>query len=231
LPTKWYGTKRTFFNRISDRYLFLGDSINYYKWLVKEKHAVLEYQQEKYDTDMSIYRVKYETDKFKNKAIIAERDSKSKSIRLSRQRNLNLILGTFILIFLFAAILIYQLYKKKNKLAKSLDSSNKKFEFLMVESNHRIKNNLQMILSMVDYSSDFSNKQQVKTLNKISNKIQTVGVLHKHLYVDVHNQFVDLEIYFNEIIHLYKKMNQNRLLIQSTIFPLKIESERIVYFG
>ncbi|MDP5104738.1 MAG: hypothetical protein NWQ31_01045 [Polaribacter sp.] len=109
--------------------------------------------------------------------------------------------------------------------------SNKKFELLMIESNHRIKNNLQMILSMVDYSSDNEDEQQTKTLNKISSKIQTVGVLHKHLYADVHNQFVNIDTYFNEIIYLYREMNATNLVIKSSIIPIKIESERIVYFG
>ena len=231
LPTNWYGTQRTLFKRISDRFLISGDSINYYKWLVREKHAVLEYQEAKYDRDMSIYRVKYETDKFKDKADVAEQDSKSKSISLIWQKKLNIVLTIFIIIFIIASFLIYKLYNKKNKIASSLELSNRRFELLMIESNHRIKNNLQMILSMVDYSGEKSNKKEEKTLNKISGKIQTVGVLHKHLYTDVHNQFVNLETYFNEIIHLYTKMNPNNLIVKSKINAIDIESERIVYFG
>ncbi|WP_375240527.1 histidine kinase dimerization/phosphoacceptor domain -containing protein, partial [Polaribacter sp.] len=214
LPTNWYGTQRTLFKRISDRFLISGDSTNYYKWLVREKHAVLEYQEAKYDRDMSIYRVEYETDKFKDKALFAEEDSKSKSISLKWQKRLNLVLIVFILIFIIASFLIYKLYVKKNKISKSLELSNRRFELLMIESNHRIKNNLQMILSMVDYSGEKTNKKEDKTLNKISSKIQTVGVLHKHLYTDVHNQFVKLETYFNEIIHLYTKMNPNNLIVK-----------------
>lgn len=231
LPTNWYGTQRTLFKRISDRYLISGDSINYYKWLVREKHAVLEYQQAKYDRDMSIYRVEYETNKFKDKALFAEEETKRKSISLNWQRKLNLVLGLFIFIFLIASVVIYYLYNKKNRISKSLELSNKRFELLMIESNHRIKNNLQMILSMVDYSNVQSDTKEEKTLNKISGKIQTVGVLHKHLYTDVHNQFIKLETYFNEIIHLYTKMNPVNLIINSKIVDVDIESERIVYFG
>ena len=137
----------------------------------------------------------------------------------------------FIIIFIIASFLIYKLYIKKNKIASSLELSNKRFEILMIESNHRIKNNLQMILSMVDYSNERTNQKEEKTLNKISGKIQTVGVLHKHLYADVHNQFVSLETYFNEIIYLYTKMNPNTLKVESKIDTINIESERIVYFG
>jgi two-component sensor histidine kinase len=229
--TNWYGTQRTLFEKISDRYLQSGDSINYYKWLVKEKHAVLEYHKQESNNMMSNLRVKYDTNSFKNQASIAVNDSKLKTINLSEEKSLNNRLTFFISVFVLLSIVVLLLLFNKNKLAKSLDESNKKFELLMVESNHRIKNNLQMILSMIDYSEDNSDKQQVKTLNKISGKIQTVGVLHNHLYADLHNQFVNVELYFNEIIHLYSKMNPLNLIVESNVQPVNIESERIVYFG
>ncbi len=134
-------------------------------------------------------------------------------------------------VFLILMIIVAKLFVKKKKMAKSLEISNEKFQMLMVESNHRIKNNLQMILSMVDYSTDKASKSETQALNKISGKIQTISVLHKHLYIDVHNEYVSIDIYFKEIIRLYSIMNPNTLHIIKNIYPVKINSERIVYFG
>jgi two-component sensor histidine kinase len=227
----WYGTEQTLYRYLANRYLAEKDSIKYYKWLTKEKQAAYQLLNARTNLELSHYRVNFETNKFKNKALTAEKILKIESLNLSKEKKITFLLLIFVSVFIILTIVVFVLYSKKNKIANKLKISNKKFELLMIESNHRIKNNLQMILSMVDYSSDNLDKQQTKTLNKITSKIQTVGVLHKHLYADVHNQFVNIETYFNEIIYLYTKMNSTNLIIKSSISPIKIESERIVYFG
>lgn len=227
----WYGTEQTLYRNLAGRYVAEKDSLHYYKWLTEEKQAAYMLLNARTNLELSYYRVDFETNAFKNKALTAENGLKVETLNLLKQKKLTFLLLIFISVFIILTIVVLALYSKKNKIANSLKISNKKFELLMIESNHRIKNNLQMILSMVDYSSDNKDEQQTKTLNKISSKIQTVGVLHKHLYADVHNQFVSIDTYFNEIMYLYTEMNATNLVIKSNIIPIKIESERIVYFG
>jgi two-component sensor histidine kinase len=227
----WYGTEETLYRNLASRYAAEKDSVKYYKWLTKEKQAAYQLLNARTNLELSYYRIDFETSKFKNKALTAENGLKLETLNLSKQKKLTYLLFIFISFFIILIIVVLVLYSKKNKIANTLKISNKKFELLMIESNHRIKNNLQMILSMVDYSSDYEDQQQTKTLNKISSKIRTVSVLHKHLYADVHNQFVNIETYFNEIMYLYTEMNATNLVIKSSIIPIKIESERIVYFG
>ena len=221
---KWYGTEQTLYRNISKRYLKTGDSISYYKWMAKEKDAAQKLLSKRSGKEMSYYRVKYDTEKYKNIAIKAK-------LKSEEQKRDNNILLVFMSVFVILTVVVVVLFLKKKRLAKKLVISNEKFQMLMVESNHRIKNNLQMILSLVDYSYDKANTSEAKTLNKISGKIQTIGVLHKHLYIDEHNEFVSLDIYFAEIIRLYSKMNPTTLIINEDCFPVKIKSERIVYFG
>ena len=101
----------------------------------------------------------------------------------------------------------------------------------MVESNHRIKNNLQMITSMLEYASQDVEKSGPAALSKISSKIQTVSLLHKFLYNDIHNAFISVPEYFNEIINLYANLALSEFEIIVDICDVKIKSERIVYFG
>jgi two-component sensor histidine kinase len=228
---KWFGAEQSLYRYVARMHLAKNDSISYYKWMTKEKHAACQLLEARTSQELSYYRINFETNKFKNEATFAKADALKKSSLLDEQKKVTIFLSITIFIFFVLIIIVYTLFKNKNKLTKSLEISNQKFELLMTESNHRIKNNLQMILSMVDYSSDNGNKQEAIALSKISGKIETVSVLHKHLYADVHNQFVNIETYFNEITHLYAKMNAINLVISSSIFPIKINSERIVYFG
>jgi two-component sensor histidine kinase len=228
---KWYGTKQTLYRTIGNRYLTVGDTINYYKWHIREKDAAGNSLESRSNNEMSYYRVKYDTEKLKNQVTKTTLESEEKTVILKQQKRINNILLVFIIVFLVLTVVVVMLFKKKNKLAKNLKISNDKFQMLMVESNHRIKNNLQMILSMVDYSNDNASKTEKQTLDKISGKIQTIGVLHKHLYTNVHKESVNISLYFNEIIRLYSKMNPKTLEVTPDVFSIEINSERIVYFG
>ena len=60
-----------------------------------------------------------------------------------------------LLLLLLGAIILFRerrLKLKLNRNVKELNVLNKKYEMLIVESNHRIKNNLQMIISMLEFT-------------------------------------------------------------------------------
>ena len=79
--------------------------------------------------------------------------------------------------------------------------------------------------------NNLSFEESYNLMNQImSGKIQTISALHKHLYVDVHNEHVNLNTYFTEILTHYKNIGLNHDLVKS-ISSLEIKSERIVYFG
>lgn len=119
----------------------------------------------------------------------------------------------------------------KKKITTHLDLSNKNFQLLLIESNHRIKNNLQMISSMVNFSSDKISESEKKALNDISSKIQVISALYKQMSIDLRSNCVSLPMYFEDIIHLYTHTKPNELQVEKEIYPLIMDSERIVYFG
>jgi two-component sensor histidine kinase len=98
------------------------------------------------------------------------------------------------------------------------------------ESNHRIKNNLQMILSMLEYKAIKSGKRSDE-LEKITGNIKAISSLHKHLSLDIHNPYVDLIVYLKEIVSLYKEFSPQNFEVKSDLKVIEIQSERIVYFG
>ncbi len=118
----------------------------------------------------------------------------------------------------------------EEKLGEELNTVNDNYEMLLVESNHRIKNNLQMILSMIEFNSLKSDNRS-EELEKISGNIQAISTLHKYLSFDIHNQNVDLLLYLKEIVELYIEVKPQNFELNSVLKSLEIGSERIVYFG
>lgn len=228
---QWFGTEQTLYRNIAHRYFVENDSINFNKWKLKEAEAAYKLLTRRSNNEMSYYRVKYDTEKFKNDAEIAKQDLYEETFLLKQQQKQNKMLWVFLCTFLLLTGIVIWLFIKQKKLANHLDISNKNFQLLLIESNHRIKNNLQMILSMVNFSSDELSKSEKKALNNISSKIQIISTLHKHLYIDIKSEYVSLPLYFEEIIRLYTIIKPGVLQVESEIYPLKIKSERIVYFG
>jgi two-component sensor histidine kinase len=228
---KWYTLQIDLYSTIAANYGKQGDSLSYYKWKTKEKTIITDYLQASHTTQMNEFKIIHESEKLKHdiqKAQVTarqkEKELKLETEKLNELRIYLIILGIMILAFILLLI-------RERKLKKEIALANKKYQMLMKESNHRIKNNLQMIISMLQYSGKDLDSKSKKTLKRISDKIHTISTLHKHLYIDTHNERVNIKFFFNEIIKLYDEMSHNNLSIHAHFDNAFIKSERIIYFG
>lgn len=142
-----------------------------------------------------------------------------------------------VILVLLLAVLTY-LFVRQRKLTQQvfetngeLKLSNNNYELLIKESNHRIKNNLQMILSMLELDKSQLDKGESDLLNRVSAKISTITALHRLLDFKEHNQKVMLRNYFDEIISYYSDLTKQKQDFTLEITNLEMESERIIYFG
>jgi two-component sensor histidine kinase len=227
----WYGTDQSFYRSYANRFLHVGDSLNYYRWALKEKEAAIQMQRVRTENNLNHYRISFETEKLKNNVIESNQATEKKETELGEERNFSndLIFTLFALGIIFLVVIV--LLIRQRKLSKGLKASNARYQMLMTESNHRIKNNLQMIISMMEYASNDVKNSGPEAFKKISSKIQVISVLHKFLYADVHNENVEMALYFNEIVNLHSKMNSNEFEVLQDICPVEIKSERMIYFG
>ncbi|MBL4709173.1 MAG: sensor histidine kinase, partial [Flavobacteriales bacterium] len=136
----------------------------------------------------------------------------------------------FSILLVFCIGIVFLLFRER-KLKKEVAKANKRYHTLLVESNHRIKNNLQMITSMLEYSGKDIKDKDSLAFKRITGKIHTISALHKHLYLNVHNEKVNIQDYFEEIIMLYQEMTISTKSIKQRFDEAFIESERIIYFG
>jgi two-component sensor histidine kinase len=226
--TNWHTMKSKLYGIISIRYQVTGDLIPELKWAEESHKSTVAQARLMNSNQMASFRVIHDTEQFKEEAF-------QKSLDLERQKGKTqqLLLLSSILILIIAIVILIFFREKRLKLNNSvqdLNLMNDKYEMLIVESNHRIKNNLQMIISMLEFTRKGMEKSNTDIVQSMSGKIQTISALHKHLYVDVHNEYVDLDTYFTEIIEHYKNIGLKHSIDQS-VSNVKVRSERIVYFG
>lgn len=102
---------------------------------------------------------------------------------------------------------------------------------LLKELNHRVKNNMQTIVSLIRLQSDDVDDEKLKeVLVTIQNRISAMGHLHELLYMEDNISHIDTSKYFNLLIEeVEQSYNSNITITQNISAKLKIEEA--IYCG
>lgn len=236
---KWYTAEMELYSLVATYYkVFSQDYLAVMHWNSMLDKSIIKNLSAVNSSQMNAFRTLYETkklqDQFTAMELVAKLRQEALEKETKRSRELIIYLSILILLVVGVIALLFRERGLKQRLKTTNDNlsvSNEKYQLLMVESNHRIKNNLQMVISMLQYSENQLSAEVTEAFKQMSTKIQTISALHKHLSADVHNELIPLDVYFNEIIAYYKNITSVQLPIIKAVVPVKIKSERIVYFG
>ena len=236
---KWYTAQVEGYKLISSYFKnFLHDEPKSIYWRSMADKSTIAYLESINSAQVNAFRSMYGTQLLRKQVEEITREADLKQQQLLRQakrtRELIVYLSVTGLLVIIVIVLFLREKKLKHRLTKSnqaLQEGNEKYRLLMQESNHRIKNNLQMVISMLQYDQTQYDEQASAGLERMSGKIQTISALHKHLSVELHNQLVPMDAYFHEITLLYQRIAGSSPHFISQVAPVQINSERLVYFG
>jgi two-component sensor histidine kinase len=175
-------------------------------------HEALDYKNEcirvtrkNYSQDLSKSLAEYETNLVKQKQELLLQNEKQKTKMYS-------IIATLIGVLFIASIIVLVLMRKKEKLLKSKNAEiteqrdyiQKKEEekaTLLKEIHHRVKNNFQVISSLLELQSmGIEDKKALELAQEGKNRINSMALIHKKLYEND-----DLIMFFDE--YLIKLVN------------------------
>lgn len=145
----------------------------------------------------------------KEKTNLLEKDA-------TNQKRIILLIITVSFALLLIVFLVYSNYIQQKKAKEELEISNvslsqfakneaeisAKNEFLLQEMHHRIKNNLQMISSLLSLQNNtLQNPESKRALNDSKTRIKTMSLVHQQLYQnDKLESIVALKDYLEEIV-------------------------------
>ena len=95
---------------------------------------------------------------------------------------------------------------------KKLEDSNKEKEVLLKEIHHRVKNNLQIISSLLKLQGFFINDYQARSvLNDCQSRVNTMAIIHEKLYRSKDLGKVDYRDYLEELVCQLKSTHPEAL--------------------
>jgi hypothetical protein len=114
--------------------------------------------------------------------------------------NRNTILISFTIVLLFFLIFIILLVIQRANIRKqnrALDLANQEQTVLLKEVHHRVKNNLQLIASLINLqTSHVSSPEIAAELEKTRSRIMSIGLIHQKLYQHKSIGSIDLQSFF-----------------------------------
>ena len=142
-------------------------------------------------------------------------------VKLQQQRQLQIAtIGIVILLFTVLIIIIYNFInnRKKNTVLahlnqdlefknQELDQRNTDKEILLKEIHHRVKNNLEIVVSLLELQmSKIDNPEIQNVMLASQNRVQSIGIVHQKLYQGNNLGMIAMKEYF---LHLIKSISDS----------------------
>ena len=134
--------------------------------------------------------IKYETGK-KDEAIASQA-----SLLEQKNKTQTLIIAVTILLTLLLVSLLY-LFNKNKRTTKIIRAKNAENELLLKEIHHRVKNNLEMVKSLIALqSAQMEDSASKDAMMASQNRVQSMGIIHQKLYQGHNLGSIEMKDYF-----------------------------------
>lgn len=167
------------------------EALRYSQKLLVVKDSLLNKEKAESLAEM---QARYESLKKEDRIALLEKEGLLQAVELDRKQAwiISLIIG--IALILIIVVLIYHNLRtvRKNKVH---------IELLLKELHHRVKNNLQILSSLLSLQSQqLTDDTAIKAVKSSESRINAMALIHRKLYTIDQNRTVDIKEYITELI-------------------------------
>ncbi|WP_342332909.1 sensor histidine kinase [Pedobacter sp. FW305-3-2-15-E-R2A2] len=234
------GKYRSAFSRLLE-YHSLKDSIS--KARKAQQISDLRHQFKTEERDLNI------RSKQKHIDLLTRERELQKAVFQSTLKVRNVVVGSVIVLFLLLAIVFnkFRLKYRSNQqlqmqqseistqnesmqiLADQKDVLLEQKEWLMKEVHHRVKNNLQVVISLLNIQSAYLQDEQASaSLKESQNRMQSISLIHQKLYQSESRARINMQVYIKEFIDYLKHSFNVDTGIRITIDVVSVEFDVIL---
>jgi two-component system, sensor histidine kinase PdtaS len=186
-------------------------------------------------------RVQYETEKKDSSIKILNQQSALQNAEIIQDKRARefMIAGAGVLLLILG--LVYNQYRLKQKQQKEISEKNISLqqlvedkEFLMKEIHHRVKNNLQIVISLLNTQSKFlNNEEAIAAISESRHRMQAMSLIHQKLYQSENAAFVAMPGYIRELVdYLDTSFNVGqKIRFELEIDPIDLDISQAIPVG
>lgn len=120
--------------------------------------------------------------------------------------------------------------RKNEQLQDLLDDK----EWLLREIHHRVKNNLQIVMSLLNSQSVYiDNDAALTAIRDSQRRMHTMALIHQKLYQSENNSSISMPEYINELVNYVHDSleSSQRIIFKQTVEPLDLDVSQAIPLG
>lgn len=144
------------------------------------------------------------------------------------------------LLILFLGLIFFRNKQKINQLLKqknqAIQANLEQKETMMSEIHHRVKNNLQMVSSILDLQArELSDTNSIRVIEDSLNRINAICLIHQRLYQTDNIRGIKIDSYLkelcNDLIHNFSSKSNAEIVTRYAIDTLILDLETAIPIG
>jgi two-component sensor histidine kinase len=163
------------------------------------------------------------------------RENNLQTNQLAKKKQITWLLTGGIGLLLLSGFSIFTLYQKQKKKNIVIQKQAADLEILMKEIHHRVKNNMQIVSSLLDLQSiSIKDQHASDAVKEGKNRVQSMALIHQNLYSEDNLKGIKAKLYINNLLqNLCDSYNisNDKVKIHSNIEDLHLDVDTMIPIG
>ncbi|MBK8609227.1 MAG: sensor histidine kinase [Chitinophagaceae bacterium] len=168
-------------------------------------------------------------------SLALDRENKLKADQLRKERNTKWGLVTGVGLLFISGIFILVLYRKQINKNSIIQKQSADLEVLMKEIHHRVKNNLQVVSSLLDLQSHtITDSQASAAVKEGKNRVQSMALIHQNLYSEGNIKGIMVKEYISNLVQSLSdsyNISNDKVKINVDIDNLNLDVDTMIPLG
>lgn len=185
---------------------------------------------------------KYESERKDRQIAELRLSAAQRELEAEAERNRRNILLFFTALMVLGIAFIAYRYRHRQRMVNILSAKNKTIEAalrdretLLKEIHHRVKNNLQVVSSLLSIQGrEITDAKALEAVNESKNRVKSMALIHQYLYGDNDLKSIDMQQY---VVQLSKslfsayKVDHDLVVLRTEVEPILLDVDTAVPLG
>lgn len=236
----------------NEEYMFMADSAtgNYFS-AIGHLEQYFHWRDSLFSLDkarqINQLQIAFNSDKKDRDIKLLQQSGELKDVALRNQIiTRNMIIGGALVLLLLLGIIYnrYQLKRRSNMALQQkqneINQQNEKLkklltekEWLLREIHHRVKNNLQIVISLLNTQSAYlNNEDAIEAIRNSQHRMHAMSLIHQKLYQTDNLAYIDMQWYIRELVAYMKECFETGVIqFKLDTEPIKLDVAQAVPLG